>query len=77
MRRDGSAPPLARASVALASRPLEASLDSWAPSGQAADRRPSFLELGEPVGLVEQAEKEAMARMELAKQCSLFLGIHF
>jgi len=35
------------------------------------------VELVEPVGLVEQAEKEAMARMELAKQCSLFLGIHF
>jgi hypothetical protein len=35
------------------------------------------VELVEPVGLVEPAEKEAMARMELAKQCSLFLGIHF
>jgi hypothetical protein len=30
----------------------------------------------EPVGLAEQAAKEAMARMELAKQCSLFMGIH-
>jgi hypothetical protein len=28
------------------------------------------VELVEPVGLAEQAEKEAMARMELAKQCS-------
>jgi hypothetical protein len=35
------------------------------------------VELVEPVGLAEPAEKEAMARMELAKQCSLFLGIHF
>jgi hypothetical protein len=33
--------------------------------------------LVEPVGLAEQAEKEAMVPMELAKPYTLFLGIHF
>ena len=35
------------------------------------------VELVEPVGLAEQAEKEAMVPMELAKPYTLFLGIHF
>ena len=36
-----------------------------------------MVELVEPVGLAEQAAKAAMVPMELAKQCTLFLGIHF